>query len=402
METIFQLSNLLVMPFWLLMVFLPHWGWTRRILASLWVVVPAAILYAGLVLPNLLTLLPLLANPELATIAALLGTPAGATVAWAHFLAFDLFVGRWAYLDSRHRSMTAWLASPALLLILMVGPLGLLVYLVLRRVTQRSLQPAAAPAATPTAAPASPISLLRRAWVFNGPLTATILFNLALATLLLAAMLLDPKAITGVNGWIKPLKFALSIAIYAATFLWLLTLVQGRRRWVQLAANVVAVGLIVEIVLITLQVLRGTTSHFNVSSPLDAAIFAVMGVFISAVAVMNLLLAIWLLLQRMPDPVIAWGLRLGVLLSLVGIGVGIFMTATGPTPAQMAALQAGGKLTVVGAHSVGCRMEGRGCPSWGGAPPAATCGLAILSGCMPCRCCRCSPSCSRVGSPGVA
>jgi hypothetical protein len=136
-ETIFQLSNLLVMPFWMLMIFLPHWRWTQRILASLWVVVPAALLYAALVLPSLATLLPMLANPQLAGIASALGTPEGATIAWAHFLAFDLFVGRWAYLESRQHGITAWLASPALFLILMVGPLGLLIYLSLRAVAQK-------------------------------------------------------------------------------------------------------------------------------------------------------------------------------------------------------------------------------------------------------------------------
>jgi hypothetical protein len=136
--TVFQLSNLLVMPFWFLMILLPHWRWTKRILAGWWVVVPAALLYALVVLPALPSLLPLLANPQLDTIAALLGTPQGATVAWAHFLAFDLFVGRWAYLDSRSRGLTAWLASPALFLILMVGPLGLLIYLGLRAVLRQA------------------------------------------------------------------------------------------------------------------------------------------------------------------------------------------------------------------------------------------------------------------------
>ncbi len=140
METIFQLSNVLVMPFWLLMVFLPYWGWTKRILASPWVVGPAALLYALLVIPALASLLPQLANPQLEDIAALLGTPQGATIAWVHFLAFDLFVGRWAYLDSRQRGITAWLVSPLLLLILMVGPLGLLLYLIVRLFFGRSTQ----------------------------------------------------------------------------------------------------------------------------------------------------------------------------------------------------------------------------------------------------------------------
>jgi hypothetical protein len=131
-ETIFQLSNLLVMPFWMLMIFLPHWRWTQRILASLWVVVPAALLYAALVLPSLATLLPMLANPQLAGIASALGTPEGATIAWAHFLAFDLFVGRWIYLDARTRELPWWATSPLLFLTLMLGPTGLLAYLLVR------------------------------------------------------------------------------------------------------------------------------------------------------------------------------------------------------------------------------------------------------------------------------
>ncbi len=94
METIFQLSSLLVMPFWLLIIFLPRWQWTRRIMASPWVVAPAALLYTLLVAPALVSLLPQLANPQLGAIGALLGTPAGATIAWVHFLAFDLFTGR--------------------------------------------------------------------------------------------------------------------------------------------------------------------------------------------------------------------------------------------------------------------------------------------------------------------
>lgn len=102
-------------------------------MGSLWVVVPAALLYAVLIVPQLATALPSLMNPTLTAIASLLGQPEGATIAWVHFLAFDLFVGRWAYLDSRNANITAWLVSPALLIILMVGPLGLLVYLGIRQ-----------------------------------------------------------------------------------------------------------------------------------------------------------------------------------------------------------------------------------------------------------------------------
>jgi hypothetical protein len=131
-EQLFQMSNLLVMPFWFLMILLPFWSWTKRIIGSPWIAAPAALLYASLVLPQAGGLLGALANPQLAQIAALLGTPAGATIGWVHFLAFDLFVGRWVYLDSQERKLTAWLVSPILFVVLMFGPLGLLLYLLVR------------------------------------------------------------------------------------------------------------------------------------------------------------------------------------------------------------------------------------------------------------------------------
>jgi hypothetical protein len=143
METLFQLSSLLTMPFWVLMIFLPHWRWTQRIMASLWTVVPAALLYAVLIVPLIPQALPELVNPSLDSVAALLSTPGGATVGWVHFLAFDLFVGRWAYLDSRARGLSAWLVSPALFLILMLGPLGFLLYLGVRLLQRDAATPAA-------------------------------------------------------------------------------------------------------------------------------------------------------------------------------------------------------------------------------------------------------------------
>jgi len=133
MEQLFQISNLLVMPFWALMILAPRWRWTQRIVGSLWIVVPPALLYAALVLPGMGQLLPALANPSLDGIAGLLGLPSGAVIGWIHFLAFDLFVGRWAYLDSQQRGISPWLVSPALFFVLMFGPLGLLLYLVVRR-----------------------------------------------------------------------------------------------------------------------------------------------------------------------------------------------------------------------------------------------------------------------------
>ncbi len=136
LETLFSLSNLVVMPFWILMIFLPGWAWTQRIMRSSLVIVPPALFYALLILPNLGAVLSGVASPTLAGISALLGTPEAAFAGWMHYLAFDLFVGRWEYLDSRVRGISGWLMAPALFFTLMLGPVGYLIYLGVRAVVR--------------------------------------------------------------------------------------------------------------------------------------------------------------------------------------------------------------------------------------------------------------------------
>lgn len=132
METIFSLSGFLTLPFWVLMIFLPHWRWSLRIMKSLLPIVPALVAYVILIVPRLAQVLPQVMKPELHQIAMLLGSPDGATIGWIHFLAFDLFVGRWVFLDSRERGLNVVLMALVLFFVLMLGPLGLLLYLAVR------------------------------------------------------------------------------------------------------------------------------------------------------------------------------------------------------------------------------------------------------------------------------
>jgi hypothetical protein len=52
MSQLFSAMSMLVAPFWLLMILLPAWGWTERIIRSPLIVVPNALIYAWLVLPR--------------------------------------------------------------------------------------------------------------------------------------------------------------------------------------------------------------------------------------------------------------------------------------------------------------------------------------------------------------
>ncbi len=134
---LFGVTFVLAAPFWALMVLAPTWGWTRRLVGSPWIVVPPALIYAVLVVPQLPTVLPVLIDPTLDGVREVLATDAGTALAWAHFIAWDLFVGRWMYLDSRDRDLSPVLMAPILLLTILLSPVGLLAYGLVRLITSR-------------------------------------------------------------------------------------------------------------------------------------------------------------------------------------------------------------------------------------------------------------------------
>jgi hypothetical protein len=92
-------------------------------------------------------------------------------------------------------------------------------------------------------------------------------------------------------------------------------------------------------------------------------LFSTMGLLIIVVWVMNLVAAILLLFQHLPDPAIAWSLRLALLLTLVGAGLGVLMLR--PTPTQLEAMRADQPVSIDGAHSVGIADGGPGLPVTG-------------------------------------
>ena len=209
----------------------------------------------------------------------------------------------------------------------------------------------------------NPRSLLAKAFARDWPLAFT--GTLMLVTLLaaLVGLVVDHRVITGAPAWMKPAKFAISIAIYCFTFIWLLSKIEGKRRAVRLVSAFTAIALSIEMVAIVIQVLRGTTSHFNVSTPVDTIIYRAMAFSIVIVWLACFVTAVLMTRQRLADPAFAWSLRIGVALSLVGMAVAFLMTM--PTSAQLAAEHAGQTMPIAGAHSVGVPDGGPGIPILG-------------------------------------
>ena len=130
--SLFDLAFPLATPFWALMILAPKWRWTERIMKSPWVPLLPLGCYFALVLPHFGEWGRAMLRPDLGVLQTLLATPWGAGLVWAHLIAFDLFVGRWMYHDSRERGIPPLLMAPVLVLTILLSPFGLMAYLALR------------------------------------------------------------------------------------------------------------------------------------------------------------------------------------------------------------------------------------------------------------------------------
>ena len=200
-------------------------------------------------------------------------------------------------------------------------------------------------------------------WQADRLLTATGLAMLPLLAIFLVGLVVDSRVVTGAPVWLKPAKFAASIAIYTLTLAWAFSYLSDWRRVRAVVGWTTAIVLIVEMAIIAAQAARGTTSHFNVSTPLDGALFSIMGAAIALQTLMSVGAAVALWRARFDDAAMGWALRFGLTIAILGASTGGLMAR--PTDAQLAALRASAPVAVVGAHTVGAVDGGPGLPGTG-------------------------------------
>lgn len=200
---------------------------------------------------------------------------------------------------------------------------------------------------------------------WNRSLLALTAAMILLALVCVVGLVVDPRTLLGQPIWAKPLKFSISLAIYSPTLAWMISLVSGQRtrRVASVAGTVVAAMGAIEMVAIVGQVVRGRPSHFDVATPFDTAVWAVMGTSIAVLWVANLVIAVLLLRERSLPSATAWAVRLGLVTALIGMAVAFLMTS--PTGYQVTEAHATGAMPAAGAHAVGVPDGGPGLPLLG-------------------------------------
>ena len=117
----------------------PRWSWTQRLVHGPVVLLLLTPIYAYL-------LFGYAPAPEGMQFTSLYGVMIGfsaphiVVAGWIHYLIFDLFVGAWETRDAHRRGVPHLLVVPCLIVTLMIGPVGLLLYVLVRFFRTRALE----------------------------------------------------------------------------------------------------------------------------------------------------------------------------------------------------------------------------------------------------------------------
>jgi hypothetical protein len=127
-DQVFKICNSIAPIGWLLMIVAPKWRFTKMIILS------------G-ILPLMLGLVYLIILffgegegdfNSLQGVMKLFTNPWGVTAGWIHYLAFDLFIGTWELSNGQKNGIPHYLIIPCLILTLFFGPIGLILYFLIR------------------------------------------------------------------------------------------------------------------------------------------------------------------------------------------------------------------------------------------------------------------------------
>ena len=129
-EQIFSIANLIAIIGWILLVVAPRWVFTKKVVLS--GAIPLLLSVAYLIL-----IFAFFGSSEgsfgsLAGVMKLFTNEWTVLAGWIHYLAFDLFVGVWEVRDAQAKNISHWFVIPCLVLTFMFGPIGLLLYSILR------------------------------------------------------------------------------------------------------------------------------------------------------------------------------------------------------------------------------------------------------------------------------
>jgi Domain of unknown function (DUF4281) len=129
-ETVFSICSTIAMVGWIILIVLPGWYAADKFIIGI-IITLFAIVYAWLLFSTF-NFADVSKFGSLNGVMELFRDPAVVTAGWIHYLAFDLMAGLFIRYNAQKNGISHWLVIPCLLLTFMFGPVGLLLYLLIR------------------------------------------------------------------------------------------------------------------------------------------------------------------------------------------------------------------------------------------------------------------------------
>jgi len=139
--TVFSIMNLFALVAWAALILAPRWPALLSAILYLGVGGLSA-LYGVLLVGTLSGLISGgidgASGTSIEGVRILFSSDVGLVIGWVHYLAFDLFVGLWIARDADAKFFSRWVQAPILFATFMVGPLGLIIWLLIREPRARA------------------------------------------------------------------------------------------------------------------------------------------------------------------------------------------------------------------------------------------------------------------------
>ena len=140
MESLFKILNASIIPFWIMLAFFVHTDLTKKLLFTYKVHLTLAVFYLIFIIWGMAENMGGEGGMDsMAHLRIAFLNDKVLLAAWAHYLIFDLFVGTWIAKKCLEDGISNWLKIPSLFLTLMFGPIGFLLFTVLRKTTIKKL-----------------------------------------------------------------------------------------------------------------------------------------------------------------------------------------------------------------------------------------------------------------------
>ena len=133
---VFSIASVIAMPMWVLMLFFSKWKVTQFLIDFKVIPLALAFIYAIYIF-QAIQIGGMMDFGSLKSIMALFTEKNALLAGWVHYLAFDLLVGMWMLDQNKELRINQLLMAPCLFLTFMLGPIGFLLFMIIKTIKQK-------------------------------------------------------------------------------------------------------------------------------------------------------------------------------------------------------------------------------------------------------------------------